>query len=201
MTGSRMRGKAAAFLMPSLLALAGDVTCAALASASGAIEFANVSGKVQGVGTGKDNGNVRISGRFTLPGPVPLDRATLTLTDLLDETRRGGAGAGGPGGADFLPITLPARAGSKPMAAIYQTPSGTRPSVRVEIRSRDPQSGQMEFSITVDRATIARPAQCAGGSTGLARLVTRFRLQAGFARVRVGGIMPWQCRDAELRTP
>lgn len=157
------------------------------------------SGRAQNVGVERDSGNLRITGEFTLPGAVALDKATVLLTHLLDEKGPGGDLARGAGGAAFLPLSLPARKGSKPTGALYQTASGVRPQITVEVKHRD--AGKpMEFSITVDRATIAEPEQCASGPT--ADINTTFALQFGCGDpVLVDATLPWQCRKKELRTP
>jgi hypothetical protein len=101
----------------------------------------SLEGSASGIGSGTDNGSVRVSGQFTAEESLSLDQATLTVTALLLESGGAGELVRGAGGAALLPLTLPARAGSTPTAAIYQTPSGVRPVVRAEMKSRDPHTG------------------------------------------------------------
>jgi hypothetical protein len=69
-----------------------------------------------------------------------------------------------------VPLTLQARAGSKPTGALYQTASGVRPGVTVEIKTRDPKGLLLEVSIKVDRDHIAAPTRCAGSPTASTNL-------------------------------
>src|SRR5262245_13600976 len=156
------------------------------APAPGLIEFQG-SGRAQNVGLESDNGNVRIRGKFTMPDALALDRATLMLTDVLNEVDVAGELAGG------IPVILRARTGSKPTDAVYQTASGARPHVTVEIKRRDPRSPAAEFTITVDRDRIAAPSGCAGSPTASTQLVTSFELQANASVVPVGTILSWRC--------
>jgi len=96
----------------------------------------------------------------------------------------------------------PARAGGRPTAAIYQTASGVRPTVKVEIKGRDVKTGLIEFSIAVDRDSMpVRPARCVG-SPSRTELRTSFTLDDGSGRpLLVTATLPWQCRGTELRLP
>ena len=191
---------------PNALYLAS--VCLARPSSSGAsdceattVSFEGTSGKGQNVGVAAEQGNLRISGQFRVTVPIRLDRASVTIADLLDEVDGvGGLPSRRPGGGALLPITLPARAGSKPTAARYQTASSTPPSVNVEVRSRDAKSGLMEFSITVDRDSMpVRPSRCVGSHT---QLRTSFTLDDDSGQpLVVDATLPWQCRANELRFP
>lgn len=165
------------------------------------------AGRARKVGTGRDGGQVRLSGRFTAPRAIRLDQATLKLWRLLDEV---GLGHGShrleltrrADEASLLPITLQARAGSKPNAAIYQTASGVRPSVWMEVKTRDPRTGLTEFLISVDRATILGPERCAGAPHPSTLLETRFSLHdAGSLPIAVQAKLHWECLPGELRMP
>jgi hypothetical protein len=157
------------------------------------------SGRAQNVGVASDNGSVRITGRVTLPRPLPLDQATVTLTDVLNEV----GGAGELSLDTDVPLTLQARAGSKPTGAIYQTASGVRPGVTLEIKTRDPKRLLLEVSIKVDRDRIAAPTRCAGRSTASTNLATGFELVVGedVDRVRAEMVSAWRCLRHELRNP
>jgi hypothetical protein len=103
----------------------------------------------------------------------------------------------------FVPLLLTARAGGKPTDAIYETPSGVRPIVRATVKSRDPETGLIEFSIKVDRASMpVRPALCAGDSPATTALRTSFGLHDGSgASLGVDLTLPWRCLGTELKTP
>jgi hypothetical protein len=163
---------------------------------------ASLTGSATGVASGTDNASIRLQGQFTAAEPIALDQATLTLSSLLDELGGRGELTRGTGGAAVLPLALPARTGGKPTDAIYETPSGVRPIVWAEIKTRDTRTGLTEFYIKVDRATIpVGPALCAGGSSPTTQLRTRFSLQAGGASVGVEVTLPWRCLGSELKTP
>lgn len=57
-------------------------------------------------------------------------------------------------------MTLKARAGSKPTDAVYETPPGATPSVRIRIRGA--RTEVLDYSILVDDVLIAAPAGCGG---------------------------------------
>jgi hypothetical protein len=168
----------------------------------GAVIFSAPTGKAQNVGVNKDSGNLRLSGRFTAPSAMRLDLATITLTDLLDEETGVGELSRRPGGGELLPLTLTARTGGKATAAKYQTPSGAKPSVTVEVKTRDTVTRAMEFSITVDRDSMpVRPSEC-GGTPSRTDLHTSFTIDDGRGfPLRVSATLPWQCRGTELRVP
>jgi len=162
----------------------------------------SLEGSASGIGSGTDNGSARVSGQFTAEESLSLDQATVTVTALLLESGGAGELVRGAVGAALLPLTLTARAGSTPTAAIYQTPSGVRPVVRAEMKSRDPDTGIVEFSIAVDRATMpAGPTLCSGGQTPTTSLRTRFSLHADGATVDLDLTVPWRCLGTQLRTP
>ena len=166
------------------------------------VSFDGTSGKAQNVGVAKDTGNVRISGRFKAPVAVRLDLAALTIDGLLDEVDGAGELSRRPGGTTLLPMELTARGGGKPTAATYQTPSGERPNVKVEVKTRDAETGLMEFSISVDRDSMpVGPARCAG-SPSRTSLRTSFTLDDGSGQpLVVDATLPWRCRNSELRLP
>src|SRR5262249_48924846 len=114
------------------------------------------TGKAEGVGSAAADGKLTISGKVSTSGSVDLREATVASASLL----RGGSGrelVGGPSGSPFLPLVLAPRPGGKATAAIFETPSGARPSARLEIKQRD----GLEFTLKVERAAILRPTPCA----------------------------------------
>jgi hypothetical protein len=162
-----------------------------------------LEGSATAVGTNKDSASVRLTGQFTAGSAIALDHATLTVSALLDEADGAGELVRGNGGATLLPLTLGARAGSTPTAAIYQRASGVRPVVWAEVKNRDPKTARIEFSIKVDRATMPiGPALCSAGSPSTTELTTQFNLQVGTGTpVGVEVIVPWQCLGTQMRTP
>jgi hypothetical protein len=162
-----------------------------------------IQGSASAVGTGTDGASVRISGSFSATPVPPLDGGSLTLTSLLDEGGGAGEMVRAGGGAPLLPLTLGARAGGKPADAIYETASGVRPAVRAELKTRDPASGVLEFSIKVDRATIPTgPALCGGSSPVTTQLRTAFTLHTGpGAPLAFDVVTPWRCRGTQLEAP
>jgi hypothetical protein len=124
---------------------------------------------------GEGDTQVRASGKFgsaalgsiasSAPGlaacSVTVDK--LLFDDLLD------------GGTELCPSCLDvaeevgARNGSKPAAAIFER-STTRPSFRMELKSRDPSTGLFEFAIRFDRAIADT---CPGGGAAPCGAATR----------------------------
>jgi hypothetical protein len=163
---------------------------------------ATLTGSASGVASGTDNGSIRLQGQFTATETIALNEATLTLTSLLEEVGGAGELTRGTGGVAVLPLTLVARAGGKSTDAIYETPSGVRPIVWAEIKTRDAATGLTEFYIKVDRATIpVGPALCSAGSSPATQLRTSFSVQAGGTAAGVDLTLPWRCLGSELKTP
>ena len=168
-----------------------------------AVAFDNGKGKAQNVGLAKDSGKLTLTGRFTTQAPIALDRATLTITDLIDEVGGVGELSRIAGGGSLLPLALVARPGSKGTLATFETAPGSRPSVSVEVKRRDVKAGLLEFSIKVDRDSMpVRPIDCTAGSLSYTQLKTRFTLDDGVNQViEVGATLPWQCKSSDLLTP
>ena len=95
----------------------------------------SLEGSASGIGTGKDDASVRLTGQFTAETAISLDEARLTVGALLLEAGGAGELVRAAGGSALLPLTLVARAGSTPTAAIYETASGAQPIVRVEVKT------------------------------------------------------------------
>lgn len=180
----------------------GTVCAAPTAEVSPHTAF-NVQGSASNVGTNTDSGSVSVSGRFTAESPLDLAAATLTVSELLDEIGGVGELVKGAAGAALLPITLSPRTGGTPTGAIYETPAGARPSVRVEVKTRDVRTGLTEFSIRVDRATIPNaPETCVPGVASSAGLTTAFSVQRRTGLpVSVHFLAEWRCSRNALRTP
>jgi hypothetical protein len=167
------------------------------------VTFEAGKGKAQNVGRAKDNGKLAIAGRFTALTPLSLDRATLTITDLIDEVDGVGELSLRGSGGSLLRMALAARAGSKAAIATYETAPGARPSVSVEVKRRDLKTGLLEFSIKVDRDSMpVRPSGCSPASPSRTQLKTSFTLDDGVnPPVEVEATLPWQCRTPSCSSP
>jgi hypothetical protein len=158
------------------------------------------SGKAESVGRA-DNGKVSFSARVPAAEALDLRVATVTVSGLLrqlggEELVRGG------GEAPFLPITLNARRGSKASEAVFETPSGVRPSVRIEVKQRDPRRGDVELSVRVERATLLAPKGCDPRGGNAVRLSTSLAIEdRGRGSLAVSPELTWRCGKNELRTP
>jgi len=168
-----------------------------------AVKFAATRGQAQNVGLANDSGKLAITGSFTTRAPLSLDRATLTITSLVDEVNGVGELSRRGSGGSFLPVALVARAGSGPAVANWETASGMRPSLTVEVKRRDVKTGLLEFSIKVDRDSMpVRPAACSAGSPSVTQLKTSFTLDDGENPVvEVEATLPWQCKSGALLLP
>jgi hypothetical protein len=162
-------------------------------------------GRAMQVGRATNSANLRILGRFLVEEPLALEQAALTLDALLREIGGAGELVQGPAGSLFVPLSLQPLKGSKPDKGIYRTPPGAKPIVHAQVapvKGLDAQSGLMEFSIDVERATILGPAGCAGGPPPTAPLTTSFRLVGGSeAPVWVHTTADWQCNGTQLKIP
>ena len=99
-------------------------------------------------------------------------------------------------------MSLPAARGSKPDEAVFETPTGAQPKVRVELKQRDPDDGELEFSITVERVVIRSPVSCHGAPEPSTLLATTFTLSGGVeGPTEISVEWPWRCRSDELRAP
>ena len=126
--------------------------------------FADVSGKAEQVGDPGATAKVKIGGKISSASTLDLRFATVTVSALLRE-QGGDKLVRAGGGSPRLPLALRPRPGAKSTAAVFETASGARPSLQVEIKQRDPNRGELEFSVTVDRASIPRaPNGCAPGA-------------------------------------
>jgi uncharacterized repeat protein (TIGR01451 family) len=151
---------------------------------------------------GIGDANVRVKARFTLPAPVNLLGSTFTIEELIAENGAGGAGelVKALGGGSLLPVTLfPRRI--TPVAAIYQTADGQRPTIRVELKSRPRGSASYELAITVKRTVIPNdPLLCATADPMLTPetlLTSRFRILGPGVDRQITGTGSWKCFLAE----
>ena len=152
------------------------------------------------MGTGSDKGRVEISGRFAAQNALELDQATFTLTQLLDEVGGAGELVLGLAGSALLPLTLQPRTGSQRDAAIFDTPRGLQPSVRMEVRAQNRRRNVYDFELTVDGAAIpVGPARCAGRPHRQTRLTSAFVLAGDAGRdASVSATIDWRCLGPTL---
>jgi hypothetical protein len=147
--------------------------------------------------------NAKLSLKGQSPGgsrSLDLAASALTLTSLLEEDD-GTELVRGTDGARLLPLKLVARRGSKTTEAIFETLSGARPRVRVEVKQRDPRTAELELSLAVEFATIPRlPSGCGPGSS--VPLRARFSLApASQDPVELAPLLSWRCGKNDLKTP
>jgi hypothetical protein len=166
------------------------------------LSVTNFQGKAENVGSGKNNGTLQLRGHVLGAGTRDLRVATLELTDLLRERNGAGALVHNSVGS-LLPLQLTAQRGSTATAAIFETSSAAgAPKVRVEIKQRAPHTGDLDFSIEVERATIETARLCGSTPSGSTPPRTRFSLTDGVhGPVGVSTEQNWQCKKNQLKTP
>ena len=121
-------------------------------SGSGVLQF---RGTAERVGSEVANGKVSLSGKIEGVQLPDLRLATLTLQELLLEDAGSGELVRQSAQRPLLPLTLLPRQGSRATAAIYETASGVVPKLRVELKQRNPENGEVEFQARVERVMIA----------------------------------------------
>jgi len=152
------------------------------------------TGLAHGVERGENRGGLRITERFTLDGASDLSTSVVTIDRLLNEV--GGAGEL----VDGLPITLSASPSSNTNSAIYETPAGVFPRLRMTIAKRG--GNQFNFRLDGVDATIDSPLQCP-----TTNLTTTFTIDDGINPPQaVTTERPWRCfkrgdKFEYLRTP
>jgi hypothetical protein len=179
----------------------GDKSCTAIFDLRGL----SVSGSASRVGQVPAPGSagsaqVKFSTKLAFAGVVDLASATVTIDALLGEEEAGGAGELVLG----VPIVLRARRGGSSTAAIFETPSGEMPKVRVDMQIKQPSLSTV--AISVDRATLPRfPRRCSIDSIDsrlTTQLTTRFTIDDGInPPVTVTTREPWRCLDAPQGDP
>lgn len=137
-------------------------------------------------------GRLAIRGATMLPTSAALQDATVFVTDLLDNV-----GAAGELVAGGTPALSARKRGRK--VAVFETPAGSAPRVKVILRRPQPKSERVKVMIMVRRATIARPSSCSG-SGGAASLETGLVIGLGSSDTRAAAITSWRCRHDALRT-
>ena len=136
------------------------------------------------------------------PKAISLDRATLRLVNVLDESGGAGELVRGPGGSASLPLVLHPLPGATANGAIYQSPRGARPFARVQLVSEGVGSDRatVRVSIDVTSTVLGRPSRCSPRRKGGTTLETSFAVEVDSARsIFVGANLPWQCRQGHLQ--
>ncbi len=166
---------------------------------SGSTSSQAMVGSTQRAGSGKANGTVQIRAQFGLSNPVQLQKATLTITHLLNED----LGAGelvhqGDGTEVSLPIVLAALPNSTADDAVYATASGVTPRIRAEVI--DPKA-QGRIQVLVDLAQIYSPIACSGNPSAT-RLHTQMTANDGTNPPAVFDVdLDWQCHATARTLP
>jgi hypothetical protein len=153
---------------------------------------------------GQDSGaQVRISGKFAFRGTLDLGASTVTLNLLLDESDGAGELVQGIDGADSVPLTLFARGGGTPGAAIFEPLDvTTRPTFRAEIKQRDPKKPIFDFLLRIDRATLPVPPVLCNEQSPTTALTTSFTINDGVnPPVALTTTPLWRCSASQLRVP
>ena len=161
-----------------------------------------VVGNVQHAGSGKGNGKITIRGVLTVPAAILLQRATLSISQVLDEDDGVGELVGQANGLQLnLPLVLAVIAKSSGQDAVYETPPDASPRVRVEIVKGKHPADRGKFQISVDDVKISSPAACTG-KTSITRLSTRLIGDDGIhPSVVFDGNLAWKChRNGKLTT-
>lgn len=163
-------------------------------------ELLRFAGQASDVGRGTGNGTVRVTGSAKFKEDINLGGAVIAIRSLLHEEGGGGELIAEADGAKLLPRSLTSRAGSDATAAIFETPPGSLPKLKVEVRKRIRGRRVVAFSISADHVAILKePALCA--SSAITTLRTRFTLVDGtHAPVTVTAEWPWRCRGDRLTT-
>jgi hypothetical protein len=178
----------------------------------------SATGSADNVGTNIANGVVRISGSFYLPDDFPiytslvkqldpsvfrLDRSTLTLVNVIDESGAAGELTRTDTGASLTPVTLDAKYGSTIDRAIFETAEGVHPHIKIIFEADKTYVTRINYYLTVDYVTIAAPFSCSapvGSDIIQTELETSFVLQMGSRpELFVGALLPWNCLGQKLR--
>lgn len=148
--------------------------------------------KTRRVGSERDNGRVKIKGKFAFGGMLDLRTARVTIQSLLNEA-----------GVELVPgaegVQLTPKQGAQERKAVFETPGGEEPRVRVKLAVR----GDMRLVARVRRATIAAPVGCSGMPM-TTELALRLVVEDGQNEpVVIETVQPWECktrRDGTVKT-
>jgi hypothetical protein len=148
--------------------------------------------KLHGVATGvasdQSNGTVHLTGKLRFGGDLDLSKASVIIPRVLDETA--GAGELVPGVLEETgqPLTLSARVVRNGDYAIFETPSGQLPRVRVDLKVN---GGMIDATLSVNRAAVLTPQWC-GSQTDLTTKI--LVLDGENAPLEIEVTEPWFCK-------
>jgi hypothetical protein len=168
-----------------------------------AVEVTDFNGSITDVGVQRGPGQVggvefRIRGELALDQPLDLSRAVVRLQHLFFEDGAGGASEliKTIDDADVVPLVLPARDNARETNAVFESPPGYRPHIRLQVQVR---RGVVDFRLKLDRGlTRQRPALCADDPLGRdlpTTLMTHaFSIEDGVnAPLDVVTVQRWEC--------
>jgi hypothetical protein len=152
-------------------------------------------------------GWVKLAGTRSLAAPVDLANASVIVWQLLDE-QGGGELVHGKDGAPHLPVTLvprqpkdsPGGKHGKPDRGkhgkrdrvVLESPPGTTPRIELTLSKKHPKTERLDFSLTVDGATI-ETAQGCGGTPKSTEFTTTFTIETAGSPLVVSATEPWRC--------
>lgn len=152
-------------------------------------------GKVYLYGSIRNSATARIAGEIAYSGELNLDSATLTLNSLFKEA--GTELLKTPKEDAFLPLTLEATPKGDETNAIFKTPPGEWPNIRVKISRRN---DRLKFVVRVHRMTLEAPRLCQGTPL-ITALETGFRVEDGnIEPVEIKTAQEWVCRVNAMET-
>lgn len=168
------------------------------------VPMTKFNASVTDVGIDRGEGNVggvelRMAGKFTFTGLLDLGASTVTLDDLMLEEGGFGELVVTVDRACFLPLPLLTREGGEADKGLYETRGSFRPQVRFQVQNRDPDKGEFEFRLNLDRGhTPDRPELCTTDNPNhpTTILTTRFTFhQVGASPVVVETVEVWRCTN------
>jgi hypothetical protein len=156
------------------------------------VALAIASARAEKLGTA--NAKVTIQGNMTDPSLADLDlgASTVAITSVVNEDGQELVARAS------LPRTLVTRPGSDADGATYETPTGARPKMRLDMTQRG--GGRVDFRLVVEFAPSLKPAGCAG-TPRTTEVTTSFQIDPDLFSATV--TRPWQCLsgDGQLRVP
>jgi len=162
-------------------------------------ELVAESGKAQKVGLpappGEDgDATLTLTADFALPSDIDLSTTNVTLRRVTRELGGAGELLRGFQGSPILPAQLIRRSG-RPNNAVFISPSGSRPSLRLTLKRKS--AGIYTASLRVTRATMPTfPSLCSGTpATTFLDAILFLDVGAAFP-LTVAGDIEWTCQAA-----
>jgi alpha-tubulin suppressor-like RCC1 family protein len=147
-------------------------------------------GKAEKLGTASTK--ITLEGEFNSDKDLgDLSQSAVVMSNVLNEEGRELVAF------NSLPIPLSTR-GGKANEAIFQTPSGAEPKLRMTVKNQG--EGLFTFRLVVEFVDSLIPTRCSG-SPRTTTLSTRFTLVGPNAAAEVAPTQPWECLkgDSQLR--